>query len=239
MYHGTMNTMRLPLTLGLLLATSLAAADYGAVSTRGVDLSGHWKLNAALSDDAERLLQQRLDEERRRREKWLRRAREEGELFPPPDPDDEAGAPSSGAERAGPPPPQASSMRKRRDDELRKMLGISNTLDIAQSGSRIGIDSQVDARRFEAGTRSQVSMPQGELADSDVGWDGDWFVIERRARGGPRVVEKYRRLKKTDQLESVLAWSGETLLAGIKVRRIYDRVAGTVAPPDPGQGPVR
>lgn len=233
--------MRALLALGLLLVTHVALAAYDAASARGADLSGHWKLNAALSDDAERLLQERLEEERQRREKRLRRAREEGVLFPPPDPDDDLPAPP--AEKAdrttAPPRPPGARMRTRRDDELRKMLGISNTLDITQSGSKIGIDSQVDVRRFEAGTRSQVSMPQGELADSNVGWDGDWFVIDRRVRGGPRVVEKYRWLKKTDQLESILAWSGESLLSGIKVRRIYDRTAGTIAPPGPEQGPVR
>lgn len=233
-------TRRFFLALGLLSAIGVATADYAATSSRGVDLSGHWKVNAALSDDAERLLQKRLDEERKRREAFMRRAREEGELFPPPDPDDDPSNPTAASEaRPNSPPPGRSNMRKRRDDELRKMLGISETLEIAQAGSRIAMDSQLDARRFEAGTRSQVSMPQGELADSNVGWDGEWFVIDRRARRGPRVVEKYRWLKKTDQLESVMSWSGDSVLAGIKVRRIYDRMASAPPPPDPGQGPIK
>lgn len=231
---------RFVIALGLSSITCVAMADYAATSSRGVDLTGHWKVNAALSDDAEAALQKRLDEERKRREAFMRRAREEGELFPPPDPDDDpSGPPVAQEARPGPPPPGRSNMRKRRDDELRKMLGISSTLEIVQTGSRIAMDSQVDSRRFEAGVRSQVSMPQGELADSNVGWDGDWFVIDRKARGGPRVVEKYRWLKKTDQLESVMSWSGETVLAGIKVRRIYDRMAGAPPPPDPGQGPIK
>jgi hypothetical protein len=236
-----MNTMRrFLLALGLLSVTGVATADYAATSSRGVDLSGHWKVNAALSDDAERLLQKRLDEERKRREAFMRRAREEGELFPPPDPDDDPSSPPAAQEaRPTSPPPGRSNMRKRRDDELRKMLGISDTLDITQTGGKIAMDSQVDARRFEAGTRSQVSMPQGELADSNVGWDGEWFVIDRKVRGGPRVVEKYRWLKKTDQLESVMGWSGDSVLAGIKVRRIYDRRVGAPPPPDPGQGPIK
>lgn len=228
------------LTLGLLSITCVATADYAAMSSRGMDLSGHWKVNAALSDDAEKLLQKRLEEERKRREALMRREREQGELFPMPDPDDDpSGPPAAQEARPASPPPGHSNMRKRRDDELRRMLGISETLDIAQSGSRIAMDSQVDARSFEAGTRSQVSMPQGELADSNVGWDGDWFVIDRKVRSGPRVVEKYRWLKKTDQLESVMGWSGDSPLAGIKVRRIYDRVAGAPPPPDPGQGPIK
>lgn len=219
----------------LLLLASTAFAAYDAASSQGVSLSGHWRLNAALSDDAEKMLQQRLEEERREREKWLRKAREQNPLGLPPlgEPEPQA-APAPAADR----PPQR--QRNRRDEELHKMLGISDTLVITQSGAKIDIVSQVDSRRFEAGTRSQVSLPQGELADSDVGWDGQWLVIERKARKGPRVVEKYRWLQKTDQLESMLAWSGESPLAGIKVRRIYERVVDSVAPPDdPARGPVK
>lgn len=224
--------------MGASLLASTVFAAYDAASSQGVNLSGHWKLNAALSDDAEKMLQQRLDEERREREKWLRKAREQNPLGLPPlgEPEPQAGSQTAPAPATGRPPQR---QRNRRDEELRQMLGISDTLVITQSGARIDIVSQLDSRRFEAGTRSQVSMPQGELADSRVGWDGQWFVIERKASRGPRVVEKYRWLKKTDQLESMLAWSGESPLAGIKVRRIYDRIVGSVAPPDPARGPVK
>jgi hypothetical protein len=222
----------------LLLFGSTALAAYDAASAQGVDLTGHWRLNVALSDDAEKMLQERLDEERRDREKWLKRAREENALGLPPlgEPEAEPGAEGRSAVPANPPRQRR---RNRRDDELRQMLGISDTLSINQSGTAVDIVSQVDSRRFEAGSRSQVSMPQGELADSAVGWDGEWFVIERKASRGPKVVEKYRWLKKTDQLESRLAWSGDSPLAGIKVKRVYDRVVGDIPPPDPAKGPYR
>jgi len=120
------------------------------------------------------------------------------------------------------------------------MLGVTQQLDISQDerGTKVEIASDAGSRRFVAGTRSQVSMPEGELADSEVGWDGDWFVIDRRVKKGPRVVEKYRLVPKTGQLESIIAWSGETVLSGIKVRRIFDRVEGARPPPaDPALGP--
>jgi hypothetical protein len=231
------------LALGLLMLAHTAFAAYSANPSRAVDLSGRWTVNAALSDDAERLLQKRLAEDRKRREALMRRARAQGEIFMPPDPDDDSPeSPQPREPRAGnlPPPLSPREARlKRRDDELRRMLGISPTLAIKQSGTTLDIESQIETRRFEAGSRSQVSMPQGELADSNVGWDGEWFVIERKVRSGPRVVEKYRWLKKSDQLESMIAWSGDSPLAGIKVHRIYDRVVGAVPPPDPRQGPVK
>lgn len=219
----------------LLLFAQSAFAAYKPISAKGVDLSGRWQLNVAASDDAEALLQQRLERERKERAVWERRARDAGVSMPlPPDQDAANDAPAA--------PPRERSRRSARErylDTLRQMLGISGTLEIKQSGANLQIVSAVDSRRFEAGTRSQVSMPQGELADSEVGWDGEWFVIERRAKGGPRMVEKYRWLKKTDQLESRLAWSGESPLAGIKIRRLYDRVVGTVVPPNAELGPVK
>lgn len=242
-----LETMRRQLlVLGLVMFAHAALAAFTATSPRGADLSGRWQVNTALSDDAEQLLQKRLEEDRQQRAKLMRRMLKEGAIFIPPDPDDDSpNAPDAPEARPSGPGPQQTAQRqerfRRRDDELRKMLGISPTLEIKQSGTTLDMRSQVDVRRFEAGSRSQVSMPQGELADSQVGWDGEWFTIERKARGGPRVVEKYRWLKKTDQLESLLAWSGESPLAGIKVRRIYDRdrVSGSAAPPDPAQGPVK
>ena len=82
-------------------------------------------------------------------------------------------------------------------------------------------------------------MPEGELADSEVGWDGDWFVIDRRVRNGPRALEKFRLVPKTGQLEYIMVWRGETELAGMKIRRIYDRGVATPGPADPAHGPIR
>lgn len=216
---------------------SACASNYQGVSRQNVNLSGQWRLNTALSEDAQMLLRQHLNQNRKdeeNREKRLMRA--SGSMLPPPE------SAQSNSD-ALPSPARLSNSRRtaqeRHMSALRQMLGISKTLTITQSGASLQIVSEVDSRRFEAGTRSQVSLPSGELADSSVGWDGEWFVIDRRASGGPRVVEKYRWLKPTDQLESLMAWSGEGPLAGIKVRRVYDRVVEALPPPDPGHGPVK
>jgi hypothetical protein len=90
-----------------------------------------------------------------------------------------------------------------------------------------------------AGSRTQVSMPEGELADSRVGWDGQWFVIDRSVHGGPHVVEKYRLMPKTGQLEYEMKWSGQSELAGMKIRRVFDRSTAAPPPADPAAGPTR
>ena len=119
------------------------------------------------------------------------------------------------------------------------MLAISDTLVIHQEGSTLDILSAVESRRVVAGSRTQVSMPEGELADSNVGWDGQWFVIDRNARHGPHVVERYRLMPKTGQLEYEMKWSGESELAGMKIKRVFDRETVKPLPVDPAAGPVQ
>lgn len=218
-----------------LLSVAETGHAYSASSSRAGDLSGYWRLNVAESDDADAMLQERLDKERKREERWARRVQEQDPAgLPPLD-----GSAPNAERHAGPTGQPPSSRRNRRHEPLRRMLGQTQTLEITQTGSRLQIVSDVETRRFDAGSRSQVSMPEGELADSEVGWDGEWFVIDRRVRRGPRVQERFRLIKKTGQLEYRIAWSGDHLLAGIKVRRVFDRAVKVIVPSDPALGPVR
>lgn len=196
-------------------------------SEHGADLSGEWVLNDALSEDPLKMLEDRLARERDEMERMRRR---ESSGYPPgaPPPID-VNAPISREPRP---------WQKRRHENLVRMLGITKTLRIEQSGATMTIASDVDSRRVTAGVRSQVSMPEGQLADSRVGWDGEWFVIDRRVRKGPRGVEKLRLLK-NGQLEYTIAWSGETELAGIKARRVFDRAVAQRVAPNPNLGPAR
>lgn len=228
--HSYTSMNRRLFALSLLLFSAIALADFDAVSPRGTDLTGVWTLNAALSEDPEQMLAEALAEEQRQFE---RRRREEDRARPqgaPPGIDVDA------------PPPNRSGRRpwqKQREENFRKMLGITNTLSIRQTGSLIEMTSAVESRRLVAGSNTQVSMPEGQLADSNVGWDGDWFVIERKVRRGPRVTEKFRIMKQTGQLEYTMAWGGDTELAGIKARRVFDRTSAPAGAPNPDVGPIR
>lgn len=226
-------SIRLRFFVLLLSSAALSAAALDAVPARNVDLSGNWKLNAALSDDAEHML---AEQQRRERERYMQWRRQQERLYPPgaPPPID-ADAPASPREAS---PSRRASM-KRRQENLYKMLAISDTLEIRQEGATLDIVSAVESRRVLAGSRTQVSLPEGELADSKVGWDGQWFVIDRRVRSGPHVVEKFRLVTKTGQLEYQMAWSGDNDLAGMKIKRVFDRVTEAPPPGDPAAGPVR
>jgi hypothetical protein len=223
--------LRILVTAALLLNVSAALA-LSAGAKAGIDLSGRWSINTVLSDDAEVLLARRQEEERQERRRWDERNRGRTPLEQLDEP---MTAPSVTDSRYG------RERRTAREEEFRRMLGVTKFLDIKQpaDGRTVEMRSDAESRSFQAGVRSQVSMPEGQLADSNVGWDGEWFVIERKAYKGPRVVEKYRRLKKTDQLESVIAWGGDSPLDGIKVHRIFDRAEGTAPPPDPTRGPFK
>ena len=236
--HQLKNSDTVSIRLRLFLIAAFGSAAFSAAAldsapSRAVDLSGSWKLNAALSDDAEHMLAERQREERERYMQWRRR--QEKEMYPPGAPPIDVDGPGTPREAS---PARRASM-KRREENLHKMLAISDTLAIRQAGATLDIVTAVESRRVVAGSHTQVSLPEGQLADSNVGWDGQWFVIDRRVRGGPRVFEKFRLVPKTGQLEYEMKWSGDGELEGMKVRRVFDRVTVTPPPPDPAAGPVR
>lgn len=211
----------------------MAVADFAATPKRPVDLTGYWVINTAVSDDPEAMLAEREAEEQERYDRMRRREEESRPRGMPPPIDVDAPTPSAGSRR-----PARRPWQKQRDDNLRRMLAVSSTLEIRQlSPTRFELVSAVETRRVEAGSHTQVSMPEGQLADSDVGWDGDWFVIDRRVRRGPRGVERFRLAPKTGQLEYEMKWSGDTELSGMKIRRFYDRGAKPAPVLDQDRGP--
>jgi hypothetical protein len=222
------------LVIALSCCAASCATALDAVSSQTIDLSGDWKLNAALSDDAEHLLAERQREEQERYMKWRKQQeRMYSRDAPPIDVD------ATGASRRNEPSPSRRESMKRLQENLYRMLAISDTLTIRQEGSTFDLVSAVESRRVVAGSRTQVSMPQGELADSKVGWDGQWFVIDRSVRSGPHVVEKFRLVPKTGQLEYQMKWSGDSEIAGMKIRRVFERSTQAPPPADPGAGPSR
>jgi hypothetical protein len=211
----------------------VAVADFAAAPKRPTDLTGYWLLDPAASDDPEAMLVERQTKERDQFERMRRREQQSLPPGMPPPIDVDAPPPDAGNRRRGPRPWQ-----KQREENFRRMLAVSPTLEIKQpEPTRFEIVSAVESRRVEAGSHTQVSMPEGQLADSRVGWDGEWFVIERRVRGGPRALEKFRLVPKTGQLEYFMGWSGDTELAGMKIQRFFNRRTGPAPVANPDIGP--
>ena len=223
--------MQRVLSAVLLWCAAAHALALNAVAPSDVTLDGRWSVNAAQSDDAEALLEKRMVEIRKEQQRFEERRRRRME-------DD----PFAWEPEFTPPEntPQFRIRMEERDRAIRQMLGVTKFLSIKQSnaGEKIEIVSEFDTRRLTTGGRSQVSLPQGQLADLRTGWERDVFVVERSSRDGPRIFERYRVLKKTNQLEVLTQIKGDSMLSGLKLRRVFDRAADEPAP-NPQSGPVR
>jgi hypothetical protein len=215
----------------LLWGAAAQVLAASAVAPADVTLEGRWSVNITQSDDGEALLGKRMEEirkeQRRLEERHRRRMQDdpfawEPEFTPPEN------------------TPQFRLRMEERDRAIRQTLGMTKFLNIKQSGGgeKVEIASEFETRRLTAGGRSQVSLPQGQLADLRPGWEKDVFVIDRSSRDGPRIIERYKFLKKTNQLEVLTQVKGDSMLAGLKLRRVFDRAADEPAP-NPQSGPVR
>jgi len=202
------------------------------VAPAEVTLEGRWSVNLAQSDDAEALLAKRMEEIRREQQRLEERHRRRME-------DD----PFAWEPEFTPPEntPQFRLRMEERDRAIRQMMGLTKFLNIKQTngGEKVELVSEFETRRLSSGGRSQVSMPQGQLADLRPGWEKDVFVIDRSSRDGPRIIERYKVLKKTNQLEVLTQIKGDSMLSGIKLRRVFDRAANEPPPMNPESGPVR
>jgi hypothetical protein len=223
--------MRLILSV-FLICLAASASALTPVAPGDVTLDGRWTVNTTLSDDGEKLLQRRMADEMKEQRRYEERRRKrmendpfawEPEFSPPAD------------------TPQYRARMADRDRAIKQMLGLTKFLNIKQTdrGAKVEIVSEFETRRLTSGARSQVSMPQGQLADLKTGWERDAFVIERSARDGPRISEKYRWLAKTNQLEVLTTIKGDSMLSGMKLRRVFDRAPPETAPASPTAGPTR
>lgn len=230
--------MRAALTCLLTLAAFAAHAELKAEPSRPTDLSGHWVFNAAASDDAVAVANKWLSKEMRPRRPVMPRGRGEE--------DDEYKIPDDEHTVVQEPPADDDSPEGRKrhqphinfnSERVRRILGLVPALDITQSEGGVKVASELETESYEPG-RSQVSTIEGGLADSEIGWDGETFSIDRRVPHGLRVVEQYRLLNKGTQLEVRIERRGEGMFSPMNLRRVYDRAAPPAAV-DPNAGPSR
>jgi hypothetical protein len=193
----------------LILFTSTAIARGLAESPpKGIDLSGNWQLNAALSDDVEKImaerrtyLQQRFDRERHTHR---RNTSPDDDLYNPP--------------------------LFILDKDFAQPFKEPAHIAISQSGSHFLIkttatNGDVNADQYEAGTRSVTSFGAG-FADRDTGWRDKAFVISLRAAGQDARKEERYSLGPNGRLVIVTAFSGGDL-PKVEIKSVYDRAAAT------------
>jgi hypothetical protein len=118
-------------------------------------------------------------------------------------------------------------------DAFKAEHGVATTPQVFIDGKRIGgyVDLRFGSgtRSLELGSESQVSLPTGELADQRVRWSSGRLVVERKVPRGAKLVETYRLLPGTGQLEVTMRRSGGDGFPKIEWRRVFDREPAAAA----------
>jgi hypothetical protein len=217
---------RLPLLAALLLGAILGACGgAGRLADNtpaGVDLSGTWRLNRALSDDPEKLY------EKFRQQRAIRN----GEQAPP--------AANRGARRGNSPYPaddptspaalaaetQAAANRSHLNPYDMGVFGTiprGDLVTIRQSADEFYISDGLADRGFTPGAQSVVSVPEG-VADQHSGWKSKQYVIDVKAQAGPETVESYRLSADGKQLLAEIHSTGGNM-PSMKIKRVYERAS--------------
>jgi hypothetical protein len=189
-----------------LLTSSVACAGLNSTAPADVDLGGTWTLNRDASDDQRAALGERkLHIERRE-------------------------APSESGSISGGGPPGAGRMSdadlESMHEQMMQRLASAERIDIEQRTDAMTL--KTDARTVSCGTTetTQVSTPDGGVADRQCGWDGNAFVIELKSPDGVTQRDSYtltgdgKQLIVTTKLES---GGGDAPAMSMVTRRVYDR----------------
>ncbi len=248
------NAQPLCIVASCILATVLTGcASSGplvATAPRGVDLSGEWRLNENLSDDAQRI----GDEQKEAPPKLNAPSRNPGGFgrpgtgvpglpsgpggidpggsndnltsngsapdFMPVRFGQSTGLPPSASDS---PPQPAGGKPNSREGSVAHMLDAPPLLTISQSGSKLIVRSSTDATTDEYTAGEQRTIPFGQTeADRISGWRDAAFVVITKAKKGPSKEDDF-------------ALDGEghlifaTLVTHVKkgpidFKRVYDRV---------------
>jgi hypothetical protein len=232
--------MKVGLAAGAALLAALAgcATGFKADAPAGLSLAGAWKLDHALSDDPQVVIN-------KMRAEALKQIRNASEA-PPPQPVTRGGGAAGGAGGAGPvtqpqeegpfSPDQSGPGGALMRDPLRRspmMHALTRALErgdfltVRQSDDELVLDYGTSVRSFTPGGHSVVSAENG-VADRTSGWDGSHYVIRDKAQMGPTVVESYGLSSDGQHLVETLR-IGPYELPAIELKRVYDHTT-EVAP---------
>jgi hypothetical protein len=229
------NRLTVALVACAALGSSLAHAALKSSAPKDVDLSGHWKLNASLSEDphaAVEVARKEMDAQGkkdknkkgglfRRNKPPVMRGPDEGGRLPPgesvppegPDrqPDDAQG---NGESADGP--------GARDYDPLEAAITTPEEFAIQQESESFVLllkESTDTCKPKQPGT---VSTPEAGLAKRACGWDRNAFVVELNPAHGPLLTTRYELDKASGRLFVTSSLKGERL-PKIEVKRVYER----------------
>lgn len=229
---------------GLAVATLLGCAGCGPTSYEpaprsSVNLSGHWLLDPAASDDAEKLIAASLPKPR------PVRPQDSGQetMSSLTNPTAPGGGQRQGGGRGG---SAASSQPMLANPPSWYRIGAGNLVrafalpaprvEISQQPAVVVIDQAGRHRSFEPGDDEPHSVTDHYGSRTvHAGWDKNDFVVDSSDGSHLKVVEHFRLLP-GDRLESVVAFSAERLKS-LKIHAVYRRATAAELEAQPPEGP--
>ena len=208
------------------------------------DLSGHWVLEPALSDDAVSLIKAALPAPRKRTAR-AERAMDAGEPISMPDQQSGSGAGGRGqrqGQRSGAaapvtqqaePPPW---LRVGPSDFVRAFALPPARLEVSATQAVVVIAGGDRRRSLVPGDPDPVSI-NDRFGSRNVwsGWNGAAFVIDSRDGSRLRVTERYQRVT-NDRLEAFVEFNASGIKA-LKIKSQYRRATAQELADLPADGP--
>jgi hypothetical protein len=218
---------------GLLAAVALACVGctttYERAPRPATDLSGHWVLDPAASDDAAKLIEAAVPKYRRRPD-WEQ---------PPQLVQQSTG---QGGRNGGQTqivqvtvrPPSWARLGAR--DFLTAFALPAARLDLTQAPASIVLDQAGRRRTFEPGDDTPRSVTDRYGSRTVLsGWKGAEFIVSSQD-GSRLAVEERFRLLAPDRLATVVSFHAERL-KGVTIRSVYRRATDAELSASPPEGP--
>lgn len=148
-------------------------------SPDGIDLTGIWTIDAERSDDPEEAL-----ESLRKQAKGRIKGGISGGFGG-------MGGAGGGIGGFGSHARGGGEDREAMRDRMQKMFSASERIEILQLPASMELNLSDRAVSCTSIAKSQVSLPNGEIADQTCGWDDDEFVVEFRGPEGFTRTDRY------------------------------------------------
>lgn len=233
------------LTIALLAIVSVAAASVGAAAElkktapAKVNLTGLWKFNEELSDDAQRVVADKKESSSsggpirggggsgRNTGGTVGGGGTSvdvggilGEIF-----DTARGGSSGGNTGGNGDRPKGDPEPSLRRAPLDSFLATREELEIDQQPDAVAVNTVEEKTLCKPEAPGQAAAPGGEMVDQHCGWQGSTWVVELIAPDGLKRTTRYELRKGGEQLVMVSqVKGGHTQLSGLQIRRVYDRL---------------
>lgn len=201
--HVTTKFLSLGLVITAVLTACGSSQTFDQVAPEDVDLSGTWILNTEASDDSG----QQTDP--------MGAMSGRGRMMPPPG--------GMGGRRGGP-----GGMGGIDPENMRHTIDMVTDpvrrIDLQQGDSTVTLtyDQQRPLVLHTDGRELEQELPSGSKMKVRAGWNGRYFVVERKIDGGGTITEQYFKSSVTDQLHVITRIEMGRMPRAMQFLRVYD-----------------